>query len=423
MSGAVFAHSAGGGALPAPPWLLSYIGVFAVLLTVVGLRANWSATRLARFAPDEPATDADVPSTPSSWTALGQTVGVLLLAGVFVASIVGPDENAANIAPVAVLVMWRVGLPILALLLGDVMGAINPFVGIVRVIERFRTPSDDVSPAPSWVPAAFLSSFSWFWLAYHSPGSPRSVLVFLAIYTVAAVSAGLRWGSSWLRTGEGFGALSAAIARLSPLGTSRSVGGVTALMVVWVGGTMFDGLTNTPFWGDVVGTSTGWAATALDTVGFVWMAAVAGGVVLLAFRLTDRMGTPAGDDLRDGRSLMAAGLGVALVPLATGWFIAHDITLLLSEGQNFLALISDPLGKGWDLFGTINRTIDYGIFRARWIRWVQLLALAVGHMGAVVVAHDVAIRLVGRRRGMASTWAIAFVAGTSVVAAVLLVLK
>jgi hypothetical protein len=419
MPAAVLAHAVGGGALPAPPWLLSYIGIAGMLLTVVALRSSWPTARLDRFSPDAA---VDTTADEEGWPSIGQLLGIVLLGLSFVAAVIGPDDPAANVAPVAVLIVWWVGLPIASLVLGDVMGAINPFVGVVRLLRRIGVPGGS-SPAapPTWIPAAFLAAWGWFFLAYHHPGSPRALAVFLGAYVLVAVIAGLRWGAAWLRTGEGFGALSAAVARLAPRRGHRAVAGVATLMVVWVGGTLFDGLTNTPFWIDVLGTSRGWARTGLNTVGLAWMTAVAAGVLLVAFRLAER--TSATTTEADDAPALVDRLGIALVPLATGWFIAHDLTLLLFEGQNFIALLSDPLGRGWDLFGTINRTIDYGIVQATWVRWVQLVALAVGHIGAVVVGHDIAIRLVGRRRGMAATWALAVTAAASLVAAVLLVLK
>ncbi len=119
---------------------------------------------------------------------------------------------------------------------------------------------------------------------------------------------------------------------------------------------------------------------------------------------------------------VAVPLGVALVPLATSWFLAHDLTLLLFEGQNFVALMSDPIGEGWDLFGTITHTIDYGLVQAAWVRWVQVALLGVGHVAAVVLAHDVALRLARRRTAMAITWGMAAASATSVVAGALMVL-
>ena len=60
-------------------------------------------------------------------------------------------------------------------------------------------------------------------------------------------------------------------------------------------------------------------------------------------------------------------VALALVPLAAGWFLAHDLPLLLQESQNLYALISDPLGRGWDLFGTINHTVDFSFADAGWL--------------------------------------------------------
>lgn len=422
MSASVLAHQVGGGTLPAPPWLLSYIGAFALLLTVLALRSSWPAPRLGRFADDAAPGTADDGGREPTRPAVGQLVGIALLGLVLAAAIIGPDDPAANVAPVAVLVVWWVGLPLVALLVGDVMRVVNPFVGIVAALRRGR-PAPTSQP-PAWLPAAFLGAFGWFFLAYHRPGSPRALAVLLVLYSLAAVGAGLRFGAAWLRTGEGFGALSAAVGRLSPRGARRSVPGLVPLAVVWVGGTLFDGLASTPFWVDVLGTSRGWGRTGFNTLGLVWMTAVAAGVVLGALRIVDREQATASD--ADGGAPNPAGtvrlVGWALVPLAAGWFVAHDLTLLLFEGQNFLALLSDPFGEGWDLFGTINRTIDYGLVEGAWVGWLQLLTLAGGHLAAVVIAHDVAIRRRGRRRGMAVTWAMAVVATASFVAGVLLVL-
>lgn len=404
----MFAHNAGGGALPAPPWLLSYIGVAFVLGTAAALRATSPAPRRAT-------TDADDHRPePRAW--FGSYAGLLLLVAVVVAAVAGPDSAAANIAPRAVFVVWWVGLPIACLLVGDVMRAINPFTPVVALLDRPRSP-DDVHPvAPTWTAAAFLAAFSWFFLAYHHPGSPRPVAVLLGAYALAAVGGGLRWGRGWLADGEGFGGLSAAVARIGLRRGHPAPAGTAALMIVWIGGTAFDAFSNTPFWVDLLGTSQGWSRTLVSTVGLVWLTAIVAGAYLIVVRLAER----GLDDPAPGG--LAVPLGVALVPLATGWFIAHDLTLLLSEGQSFYALLSDPLGKGWDLFGTLHHTIDYTLFTGRWVRWTQLIVLVAGHVATVVLLHETALGLLRRRPAMRATWAMAAVAAGSITAAALLVL-
>jgi hypothetical protein len=221
-------------------------------------------------------------------------------------------------------------------------------------------------------------------------------------------------------TGEAFGALSAAVAGV---GLRRrglpAVPGLAALMVVWIGGTSFDGFSVRPFWQDVLGTSTGWSRTFLNTVGLLWMIAIVAGAYLAVVRVAERGLTDGESDSEVG---LAGWLAPALVPLGCAWFLAHDLTLLVLEGQNAYALVSDPLGRGWDVFGTVAHTVDYSFVRARWLRWLQLTLLTVGHVGAVVLLHDLALRRLRPRAAMAATWAMAVVTSGSIVAAVMLVL-
>ncbi|MDP1820111.1 MAG: hypothetical protein Q8K58_09515 [Acidimicrobiales bacterium] len=406
------AHSVGGGSLPAPAWLLGYIGAFAVVLTAATLHTAWPSARAV--AP--PAAIDDAAGSDGPW--VGQAIGLALLAAMLVAAVEGPDTGAANVAPVAVLVMWWVGLPILCLLAGDVMRVVNPFAAVVRASDRLRRPKEGDRPAaPPWTAAAFLAAFAWFLLCYHRPGSPRGLGAFLAAYALAAVLGGLRWGRAWLQEGEGFAGLSAAVATLAPLPRRRALpAGVLPLVVVWLGSTGFDALSSTELWTDVRGTSAGWERTLLDSVGLIWMIAVVAAVALVVLRVAESRQP----DLP--RNALTVAVAAALVPLALGWFVAHDLTFLLFEGQNFYALASDPLGRGWDLFGTIGYTIDYGLVQGEWVRWVQLAALLVGHVAAVVLAHDAALARVSRRLALRTTWSVAAASAASIVVASLLVM-
>jgi len=405
----MFAHAVGGNALPVPPWLLAYIGVALVLGTAAALRATWPRARWAATEPDPPAT---IPVGP------GHVVGLLVYVATVAVAIIGPNSSAANLAPWLVPVVWWVGLPIVCLLLGDVVRPLNPFVPIVALLDR-RRPVERGHDLPSWTSAAFLAAWTWYLLAYHSPGSPRALATFLVAYGIAAVAGGLVWGRRWLAAGEAFGAISAAVARIGLRGWRgrAPIVGTAALAVVWIGSTAFDGFTYRPFWQDVLGTSYGWTRTLISTVGLIWITAMAAGAFLLVVRVAER-----GQREEDRDRRLTQPLGTALVPLAVGWFLGHDITLLIGEGQNALALASDPLGRGWDLFGTYDHTVDYSIVTAWWVFWLQLALISAGHIASVVLMHELVLERLSPRAAMRTTWVMAGVTCASITAACMLVL-
>ena len=69
-----------------------------------------------------------------------------------------------------------------------------------------------------------------------------------------------------------------------------------------------------------------------------------------------------------------------LVPIAAAYVLAHYFSLLAYNGQAITFISSDPLGKGWDLFGTADGTIDYALIGATVIWYVQVAVLIGGHV-------------------------------------------
>jgi hypothetical protein len=82
----------------------------------------------------------------------------------------------------------------------------------------------------------------------------------------------------------------------------------------------------------------------------------------------------------------------ALVPIAAAYNLAHNFSSLLIQGQNAIALISDPLGRHWDLLATAALYPDMGLINARWTWYVAIGAIVTGHVISVWLAHRVALR-------------------------------
>jgi hypothetical protein len=89
-----------------------------------------------------------------------------------------------------------------------------------------------------------------------------------------------------------------------------------------------------------------------------------------------------------------AGLFVlSLVPIAIAYHLAHYLSYLLLAGQLIIPLASDPFGAGWDIFGTTSYSIDIGIIGAKFVWYTAVIAIIIGHVFAVGVAHFVALRV------------------------------
>jgi hypothetical protein len=90
---------------------------------------------------------------------------------------------------------------------------------------------------------------------------------------------------------------------------------------------------------------------------------------------------------------LAAAYAYTLVPIALAYQAAHYYTLLVIQGQAALALVSDPFGWGWNLFGTADYEVNVGVLSADFVWYSQVALIVVGHVIAVYLAHGIALRL------------------------------
>jgi len=88
---------------------------------------------------------------------------------------------------------------------------------------------------------------------------------------------------------------------------------------------------------------------------------------------------------------------LTLVPIAIAYLIAHYLHYLLVQGQLVIPLLSDPLGRRWDLFGTASYDPDIGLLDARFVWNLSLASIVAGHVISIWLAHRVALREFGAR--------------------------
>ena len=173
-------------------------------------------------------------------------------------------------------------------------------------------------------------------------------------------------------------------------------------MTVMIGTVTFDGLSQGQLWRDisesVVDALDGLGIGALTATKIASTLGLMLGVALVAGFY--RLGIEGARSVGGGLSFRQLEYGFihSLVPIAAVYVAAHYLTFLIFEGQGITYLSSDPFGQGWDLFGTVNSGIDYTIFPQEDTWYVQVAVVVVGHVAALMLAHDRALVLYGDAR-------------------------
>lgn len=404
------AHGIGGRAdLPLPLWLVSYAAASVLVVSFAALAWLWPRSVLEGRTPGVELRGVAVLRRPF------QVVGSMLLFFVLAAALFGDPNSADNPAPRAIFVALWVGYTATGGLLGNVWAATDPLAWVrawlgPRPKGRYRW--------GSWPAVALLAAFTWFELVYPDPSSPRAVAVAIGAYVVAVIAGAALWGRSWLDEGEPFGRYFAMLGHMGLLErTSRGlrlrpplVGlasmprrrETTALVLVALGTTTFDGLSRTRVWAGFLGDLRGWSAAVLNSFVLVWTVGAVSLVFTAACAMIPKL---AGKSLQDTSAWdLADRFAHSLVPVALGYAIAHYFSLLVFEGNTLVGQLSDPFGQGWDLLGTADWTTNFTIVSSSVIAWVQVGAIVTGHVGGVILAHDRAMALVPGKRATATQY-------------------
>ncbi|MFT5203645.1 MAG: hypothetical protein ACI9C1_003045 [Candidatus Aldehydirespiratoraceae bacterium] len=405
MIASLLAHGIGGRTdLPLPAWQLAWAAGFSVAISFVALGAFWEKPHLAAISRGRSLlTLAGGPGRLLEFVL--KLIGLFLFGVILFAAWRGNTNFAANISGDGFLIWFWVGLQFVSALLGNVWRAFNPYTTIVDTaawvkskVTQTELSAIDHGEGLLWPAVGAIFAYLWYELAYHSADSPRSIGVFLTLYSIAMLAGASVNGRGWVRTSDGFAVLFSKLsamsmfyvdderrlrgrAPLAGLSTLATPPGTVHFVLVVLGSTSFDGFSRSSFWGDITQDLTGWTLTLYNTVGLLIIVALVSLVYVFAINL---MAGITGDSTEE----LSAAFGPSLVPIAAAYAVAHYFSLLALTGQRMFIHISDPFGRGWDLFGTQDYSINWLLVSPEVIAWVQTLAIAVGHVLAVAAAHD-----------------------------------
>jgi hypothetical protein len=424
--------------LPIPEWLFGWAAALVLVVSFVALAALWPQPKLER--------DHWRPLPGKLGRALGSpvleavcgAVGVVLLAVVVVAGLAGTQSPLDNFAPSFVFIIFWVGLAFASALLGNVFDAFSPWRAVGRATgwaarraRGGRPPRHRPYPERlgRWPATAGVFAFTWIELASGWGEDPRMLSLAVVGYTAVMFTGQAVFGvETWTRRGEAFAVYFDLFARIAPFERRNGVVGVrpplsglpqldvvpgtVALVLVMIGTVTFDGLSQGQLWTDLTGDAAFEAPELVATLGLL-----AGVVIVSSFYTLGVAGARSvGGDL--SAAVLRRAFVHSLVPIALVYVAAHYLTFLLFEGQSIAYLASDPLGEGWDLFGTASAAIDYGALSQNQAWYLQVGFVVTGHVAALILAHDRALSLYpGSRLAVRSQyWMLAVMVGFTTLA-------
>jgi len=415
----LLAHGVGGrDDLPIPFGYAAVGAVAALLVSFLALGLLW---REPRLDPDH----AGHPLPPHAQRVLDggllraalRLIGLLCAGYVAMAAVLGRDD-ALNPVPGAVYVLFWVGVPLVSVLFGPVWKLLNPLRSVHAGLSRLvgTRPEEGLAPLRAglgyWPAAVSLLAFVILELVVPDNTTLPVLRGFFVGYLFMHLLAVTYYGSGWLSRGDGFEVFSVLAGRMAPLGR-RNDGrlvwrnplagvagipagpGLFAVVGVLLGSTAFDSLSNAPRW--VVRVQDSPAPPVLvNLVGLLGVILVVTG----AFAAASAAAAWSSRETR-ARSGVAGQFAHTVVPIIVGYFVAHYWSLLILIGQETVIGLSDPLGTGADWLGTAEWGIYTTLAQAQVVATVQVVAIVTGHVLAVVLAHDRAVRLFPRRHAVA----------------------
>jgi hypothetical protein len=423
----LLAHGVVGRAdLPIPVLWFAVAAAAVLVVSFLVLAGGWETPRLERLR------ERPLFRVPLAVEVILGALAVAVFAFTVYAGLAGTDSQQFNWAPNFVYIAFWPGVAFATLLLGDVFRVLSPWRALGRATGWLAgRVAGDVLPEPleypqrlgHWPAAVGLVAFAICELCWAAGRDPQPLALLMLIYLAVQLFGMSLYGvEPWVRNGDAFGVFFGLLARLAPLarrgdgrlvlrppvvGTTSlaPIAGTTALLLIAIATTAFDGAKEGPLFNDLskslqdrfesLGASLGFALELSFVVGLAISILLVTTIWTVGVR-----GMPL-EGSRLSRRDLSRRFAHTLIPIAAAYLVAHYFSLLAGDGQRLWALASDPLGDGSDLFGGAESGVDYSIVSATRVWYVQIGALVIGHVAALVLAHDRALVVYGSARAAA----------------------
>lgn len=336
-----------------------------------------------------------------------KSLSLVIFSLTILAGFMGSPEPASNFTTVFFWILFYLGFIYLSALVGNFWIVVNPW----RILTPNFSPKLNYPSSLGYYPA-LLFYFLLIWLELLSNGigvNPPSLAGILIFYTGINFLGSIIFGKeNWFKYGEFFSALFELFSKISPIQKKENKFylqipfsklleervnhfSLVIFILFSLSSTAFDGFRSTSWWLKLVYLLGGGQIISSLMLGaslVLFLSLYLSAIYLMKLLVKTKLAV---FDL-------ASKFAYSLLPIALVYNLAHYYSLLLIQGQSIISLVSDPLNRGWNLFGSSDYVINIGIIGAKFIWNSQVLLIISGHIVAVFLAHSIALRLYKDRK-------------------------
>ncbi len=318
-----------------------------------------------------------------------------ILAGIF-----GNQSAYQNFTPIFFWVYFLIGFGVLSAVFENIWDKLNPWKFLSRLFRMHpegKAAHRKISP---WIGVVLLFGLYWLELSSGDSFSPNIIGTLLLIYTLVNLIM-VDSSTNWFSEGEVFSVFFGFIGKLSffkisedeksiiytPLG--KKLNGEAAswaslgVAIMLLAGTSFDSFKETFLWYRLG--IPGALGLILSTVPFLLF-------YLLVMRLMEKL-TGAGS-----WKILARQFVWSLIPIAFGYILAHNFSLIIVTAPQIVALISDPFGWGWNIFHTARFAGINLVLGAKTIWFVEIGFVVAAHIVGTLFAHILATNIMPNKK-------------------------
>jgi hypothetical protein len=379
---------------------------FVVAIVFVRRPATPTPFGLSLACPELVEGSTPAPLHPLAW--LIKVFSLLLFALTLVSALYGTNDPLMNLAPTMIWIIGWIGLSFVAIALGNIWPVLDPWRSSFELLDMgIKKLGINTGFSLGWLwptrlgmwPAAVLL-LVWCALEviYPLATSPFKLGCVLLGWTLINWAGMACFGREvWQAHADLFAVYFSRLSRTfkpSPVGTEAApTAGHIAVILAMLATVLFDGLHGGAAWLVFDGLLKAWVPQWLDINGYVagtlgllsvWL------TFLFAYLLTCQLSASTTSRAVSGLQI-AHQMAPTLIPIAAAYLIAHNFSNLLIQGQTIIALLSDPLGRQWDVLGTAKFYPDISVVDAKLTWLVAVAAIVAGHVLSIWQAHRVAL--------------------------------